>query len=315
VIVAGVAIGVVVGAISLHKPRTYTSTASFVPQAVNTDGSAMAGVAASFGLNVGGAGQTDSPQFYADLLTSDEILRPVATASYPSPVSLNGGSVPLSKILKLDEPDPETRIFKLEKTLRGMMEVNVNIRTGIIAVTITTAYPTLSRQLADTLLASVNAFNLAGRQSRAASDREFAEGRVESYQAELMSSERAYEEFLRSNRVINSPGLELQRDRYQRKIAMLQQVVTSLTQTYEQARIDEVRGTPVIRVLQRPRVPVEPNARGTIRKVFLGALVGSLLALVVAAAMERMRYAQAVGDPALTEFLSYFRSIFRRRVA
>ena len=313
VIGVGIVVGILVGVLSILKPHTYTTTSSFVPQAANNDRSAVAGVAASFGIAVGGSGQTDSPQFYADMLTSDEILRPVVSASYKDPAAPNQQPVPLAKILNVDVSNPEQRVFTLEKTLRGMMDVSVNVRTGVVTVAMTTAYPTLSQQLSDSLLASLNAFNLAGRQSRAASDREFAEGRLETYQADLMRSEQAYEEFLRSNRVVNSPALELQRDRYVRKIGMLQQVVTSLTSTYEQAKIDEVRNTPAIRVLQQPRVPVEPNGRGTIKKVFLATMVGGLLALVFAATMERLSYARAAGDPAMSEFLSYFGSVFRRR--
>ena len=46
---------------------------------------------------------------------------------------------------------------------------------------------------------------------------------------------------------------------------------------YEQARIDEVRNTPVITVVEPPDLPTRPNPRRTVLKGLLGLIVGLLM--------------------------------------
>src|SRR5437660_12923811 len=60
-------------------PRTYTVTTSLMPDSRGV-GPSVSGLAAQFGIPVESGDPTQSPQFYLELLTSDEILRGVATA-------------------------------------------------------------------------------------------------------------------------------------------------------------------------------------------------------------------------------------------
>jgi len=89
------------------------------------------------------------------------------------------------------------------------------------------------------------------RQSQAAAERGFTEERMAEAQEELRAAENELQRFLQNNRQFqNSPELVFQHDRLQRRVAMRQQVYTSLVQSYEQARIDEVPNTPVITVVE-----------------------------------------------------------------
>ena len=55
----------------------------------------------------------------------------------------------------------------------------------------------------------------------------------------------------------------------------------ALLQSYEQARIGEVRDTPVITVVGPPVEPALPDSRLAVAKAFLAGVVGFLVALVV----------------------------------
>lgn len=303
-LMAGLAIAaaVVVGAFSMMQARTFTSSASFAPQSATPDRAGVASLAASFGIAIGGASTAESPQFYADLLMSDEILRRVAMLSYEADAATKT-PVPLAGLLKVTLSDPDRSLEETLTRLRRMIVVRPNLRTSVVGVSVTAPSPALAQQLADSLLSSVNAFNLKSQQSRASAERHFAEGRLREYQAGLAAAEDEYEEFLRANRVINSPGLQLQSNRLQRHINMLQTVVTSLTSATEQARIDEVRSTPAIRVVESPRAPVNPNARGTVKKAALASMLGVLLGLVYLVLIERLRYARSAGDASIEELL------------
>src|SRR2546422_4915569 len=59
------------------RPRTFTSSASFIPQSRRLVPSGAAGLAAQLGFAVPGDGSGDSPAFYVDLLQTQDILRQV----------------------------------------------------------------------------------------------------------------------------------------------------------------------------------------------------------------------------------------------
>jgi hypothetical protein len=68
--------------------------------------------------------------------------------------------------------------------------------------------------------------------------------------------------------------------------------------------------------LERPRVAVEPKARGTVRIAILAGVAGGLPALFVVIATERLRHAAVHGDADVKELLRYGGSLLplsRRR--
>ena len=84
--------------------------------------------------------------------------------------------------------------------------------------------------------------------------------------------------FLVENRQFsNSPQLTFEHDRLQRQVAMRQVLVTAMAQAYEQARIDGVRNTPVITVIDQPEPPPLPDRCGRLLTLMLG-LTGGLVA-------------------------------------
>jgi uncharacterized protein involved in exopolysaccharide biosynthesis len=290
---------VVAGAIALQTKRTYTSTALFTSQSGGPD-SRVQSIAATLGLSMGGAAQTESPQFYADLVKSDEILNRVATTRFP-----NGGTTAaLPELLRIKEPDSAKRVYETVKELREIVDVHTNLRTGVIDVAVRTQSASLSAQVADSLLSILNAFNLASRRTRATNEREFSENLLIDYRGKLKHAEDEYEDFLRSNVIVRGPQLTLQDDRHRREIAMLQTIVNTLATSHEQARLDEVRNTPAINVIGRPRPAVVPNPRGAFKKALLAALAGAIAALLYVIIVERIRHARAAGDEDLEELLA-----------
>jgi uncharacterized protein involved in exopolysaccharide biosynthesis len=84
----------------------------------------------------------------------------------------------------------------------------------------------------------------------------------------------------------------------------IQTLVNSLAGAFEQARIDEVRSTPAISVVERPRPAVRPDPRGTPRKAAMGGLAGLVAGLVFAILRERLRHARVENDPDVLEMLA-----------
>jgi hypothetical protein len=65
-------------------------------------------------------------------------------------------------------------------------------------------------------------------------------------------------------------------------------VFTSLAEAYEQARVEEVRNTPVLTVVDPPEVPALPEPRWIAVKALAGLLLGAMLVAVWAFGVEMM---------------------------
>lgn len=290
-----IATAAIVSLVSLIRPRTYTVTSSFVPQS-RRQTSAVSGLATQLGLAVP-VEPGQSPSFYGDLVKSRPILE--AAAEGPYSVVVDGDSVTgtLADVLKIHEENERLSRDAAVEELDLAVSVGVSLRTGVVSVDVKTRYADLSAQIARRLLDLVNSFNLETRQSQAAAERRFVEGRLQEAKQALRQAEDVLQAFLLRNRDYRgAPELSFQQDRLARDVTMQQQIYASLAQSYEQARIEEVRDTPVITVLAAPQVPAHPDRRGLIKKGFLALVIGALLGFLVAAWREYMGGAE-LGEP------------------
>ena len=278
----------------------FTTQASFRPQGSEASGSQLMALAGQFGVNVPGGGEELSPAFYQELLQSREILFRVADRSY----EVEGMAArPLIDILEIEK---DTEALRIEAAIRRLREdlisVSTGRETGIVTVEVTTEWPELSKAIADRLLDEIQVFNLETRRSQAMAERVFIEARTDSAQAALLSAEAEMETFLQANRSFDdSPELTFQHERLQRAISLRQQVYTGLVQALDEARIAEVRDTPVITVLQAPFFPPGPDDRSLVLAVALGMVLGGMGGVVLAFVVEAVRR-PAPGDPAREDF-------------
>jgi uncharacterized protein involved in exopolysaccharide biosynthesis len=163
------------------------------------------------------------------------------------------------------------------------------LRTGVVSLRVTMPDPRLAADVNRRILELLDRWNLESRQSQAAAERRFTEQRMTEAGQELRQVENRLQEFLQRNRDYqNSPQLSFEHDRLAREIAMRQQVYTTLAQAFEQARIDEVRDTPVLSVIDAPEAPAIPDGRGVVSSAVLGAALGILLGILLVLAKEQV---------------------------
>jgi uncharacterized protein involved in exopolysaccharide biosynthesis len=283
----GAAAFLIVGIVAVLRPRTYTSTARFMPQSSEGNMSRLSGIAASFGVAVPGADPGSSPAFYSDLLRSRDILRRTVETRYAFAAdgdSIRGTLVELSRV---KGATPAIRRDAAARDLLENIEVLTSRETGTIDLEVSTPWPELSRQVASHMLRLVSEFNLNRRQTKAGAERRFVETRVRESLDSLRVAEAALEAFLQRNREYrNSPQLVFAYDRLDREVRMRQQLYTTLIQSYESARIDEVRNTPVITVMEAPDLPARPDARLALVKAVLAGIVGVGLGAWIGALRE-----------------------------
>ena len=277
-------LGAVVGLLVARvPPAKFRSSAAFTPQSgAQSSLGGLASLAGQFGVQVPGVEGGDSPEFYQELLGSREILGPVLEESYE--VGDDGERRTLVELIDEGGRTPAERLDRaLEWFRRKALSSSVVRQTGIVDVSVTTRWPEVSLGAASDILAGIQDFDLQTRQTRARAERAFLEGRVDEARDDLLATESELQAFLQQNRQFSgSPELQFRYERLQRAVATRQQVYTGLVEAYEQARIQEVRNTPVITVLEEPILPPRRQPRGTVLKTLLGLILGGGLGLAAA---------------------------------
>lgn len=290
-LLVGAAAGLLIGTIAavLQRP-VYSSTFSFTSQGEQDLARAgLAGVAGQLGLDLGAMGSSaPPPQLYADLLLTREVLTPIAVDSFAVTGEPGAAKVALSRLLRV--PDADSGVVT-ERTIRKLrMDVIVTTvaaqTTGVVTVQVRTRSPHLSRAIAEGLLAGLGRFNQVIRQSQAREERRFAAERNDSARVELRDAEDSLERFLSQNRELASSRLTLERDRRERDVRLREEVVRTLAELLERARLGEARDTPQLTVLERPNLTSRPDSRLRVAAVVLGLVGGLFVALLLAMRRE-----------------------------
>lgn len=307
--IAAPALAAALGAgLAMVWPKTWAATTSFVPeQAISGGSNGILGAIGSIGSLLGSNGGalskiSDGPsgEFYADVLTSQELL--VSTLKSEFPDSSGGGrSKPLLELMEPKGSTPIQRLGNATRALRKKTVVELTRRSGIVKLTVTLRNPVLAARVADRMLVLLNQFNLDRRQRTSADQRRFAEVRLMTARKELDSIAKVRQAFLEENRELyNSPRLMARYDELDRLVQIKEGVLLGLTRTFEESRVTEVKDTPLIAVVDHAMVPDRPEQRplpwaGAAAIIGLLAGLGSAIIAAVRSRSQREQEA-AVGS-------------------
>ena len=310
------AVGLVLGAaLALFRPLTYTTNFSFLPQSEKDSRASLAGLATQFGIALPalGGGESQPPQFYVDLLSTREILGPIARDSVTAE---DGRRVSMHEFLHVSGDDSalvEQRTMR--KLSMDAITAVISGKTGVISVRVRTRSRDGSQRIAERLIERLGYFNLVTRQSQAREERRFTEGRLAEARAALRESEDNLLRFTESNRDIsNSAAGALRRNRLQREVDMQQQIVTSLAQQYEENRIREVRNTPVLTVIEAPVPAPSRDSRHGVLILFLAVLAALTVGVLAVVSRDVVRRSRG-RDPGLELLSAEWQRLRARRGA
>lgn len=282
-------------ALSFVLPPTYRAQTSFVttdagvqlPQGLSALAAepGMSGLASQLGIG-SSRDPSVSPDFYAQLLDSRELLTRIVTSRFADPRT-PGDSATLVQIYRIRSRDPARAVESAIKKLHRATWVTFDAKTNFVVLRVDARWPELSAEIANRAVRLVSAFNKEQRYSRARAKREFLEGRVADAQTELRATEDSLQSLYERNRLWqSSPSLIVEARRRQRQVDEANALYVSLRQQYEAARIDEVNNTPVITVVDPA---VLPKLRQWPHRGFMAltaAIVGLGLGLIWGAARE-----------------------------
>lgn len=250
-------------------PKTWAATTSFVPEQAISGGSngilgAIGSIGSLLGDNGGALGKlSDGPsgEFYADVLTSQELLVATLKSEYDDPRA-PGTKRPLLDIVEPKGESPGQRLGNATRALRRKTTIELTRRSGIVKLTVRLRDPALAADVANTMLVLLNKFNLDRRQRTSADQRRFAELRLLTARRELDSIASVRQAFLEENRALsNSPRLLARYDELDRLVQVKEGVLLGLTRTFEENRVSEVKDTPLIAIVDHAMVPDRPEQR------------------------------------------------------
>lgn len=289
--------------LGLTAGRVYKSEAAFIPQGAQ-DVSGLAGLGAQFGIRLpAGGGSAWGPPVYVALLRSETLLTPIATDTFPIPEENRRGA--LMDLLKIQGPSEPIRAMYTVMRLQQIVRVDEDRRLNAVRISVTTDWPSLSYELVTRLVDAVNQFNLQTRRSQASAERQLAERQAAAAEQALREAEDRLQVFLQENRsnIAGTPRLQFTRDRLQRDVQLRDQVYSSLLQGREDARLREVRDTPVITMLEAPRLAVVREPRRSVRKAVMYGLAWTALAIVAVFLFEGFAELKRSGRPETRQLL------------
>jgi uncharacterized protein involved in exopolysaccharide biosynthesis len=302
--------GGVAAALALASPRSYEAAASFVPNGAGEGASAQIGsIAAQLGMSLVTSQPGQSPAFYGELLQTRGILHDAVQTRYRVRDGSRVVTGNLVHFYGLDDPDtapaagPSPAEAAIE-ALKRSVSTSVSPETGVVQVKVVAEQPALAEAIAGRLIALTEDFDQNKRRTQASARRVFSEARLNESRAELRAAEGRLQGFVSHNRMFSQSALQmLEYNRLQQELLLRQQVYAALAQAYEQARIDEVKNTPVITVLESPQGAARPLSRGVVPQTGFGVLLGLAIAISLALVREKARLAASTRSPELDEFV------------
>ncbi len=183
-----------------------------------------------------------------------------------------------SLVITFGEEDPAPIWREKARVELGNRIVPTQSQTGLILVEIWMEDPILVYDIAKYIGDAVVRFNNEINSDYWRQNREFIEKRMEEVKKELEKAEQALIDFQTENRrITDSPELQMILIRFTRDVEIQTQLYITLQNEYELARIEEVKDTPSILILDEAYYPAGKNKPKRIKIILMSMVVGFIL--------------------------------------
>lgn len=274
---------IILSVIYLFLRQDLFISTSKITSSHNTGGqlSQMSNIASSFGIT-NPFSNSNEKYVYTDLIRSRYITLPLLEEK----VSVNGGKYLALYILLTNSQDlhgvSEDQIKEIAHyRLLDMIKVNEDKKSGIFTINIVSDDPLFSYEINSRLIKSIDTHQKSHFKQKSFKTRLFIEKRISETKIELTKSENDLKSFMDSNRRIeNSPTLLLEQQRLQRDVNVLTQVFTALKQQLESTKIEEVRDSDYVVIVDPPNIPLKTANANPFRVTLFAALGSFFISLL-----------------------------------
>ena len=255
----------------------YTSTAKIMSSTSAGGGlSQAAGIAAQFGINIP-TSQTETKWVYPEIIKSRTLAKSLLKRKFDT--NEFGTKKSLLQILTYGNQEPKIGVDTLntmavDKLLK-MIDISENMKTAILTLSIKASEPSLAAEINQALIEELDAHQREYNKSKTSETRQFIDERILSIEKELQNAENNLKNFMdRNRRIENSPALQLEQQRLGREVTVLTGVFTTLKQQLETTKIEEVKESDYVVVLDLPEIPLKPINQNKRMNVILAGILG-----------------------------------------
>jgi uncharacterized protein involved in exopolysaccharide biosynthesis len=269
--------------VSFFAEPSYTSTSKIMSSSNQGAVGSAAGFAAQLGISM--PLNTRGPNWvYSEILLSRTLARSVLNRKFDT--YQFGEQVSLLEILTHDEEkidlDDQVRKAIAINTYLGMVSVSKDPKTAILTLSVKAAEKRLSAGINKAIIEELNSHQKKYNKSKANETKQFIQGRILDTEKELIEAEEELKIFNdRNRRIGNSPELQLAQQRLSREVTVLIGVFTSLKQQLETTKIEEVKDSEYVVVLDPPNIPINRSTPKKKQLVIMAGILGVLTAVVV----------------------------------
>ena len=246
--------------------KRYTSTLSVMPNQSESSMSSLGMLVQDFAID---AGSGNFP--ISEIANSNSILDKIYNRSFDS--NTNQGKISLADLLDTNKTTLINRIMVIitnkdlnnsamlkYSTIKKFKEERLNIKydrkTNITSISVTVEDPLAAKQIADSFYDEISFFINKTINDSGKMKQNFLNQRIQSIESELVSNEKILEDFLNKNKSINqSPKLLQELSRIQREVILKETAYLLLKKELEVARIDEVKRTLKLIIIEKPDIP------------------------------------------------------------
>jgi uncharacterized protein involved in exopolysaccharide biosynthesis len=269
------------------KP-VYTSTSKIMSSSSSGGMSQAAGLAAQFGIAIP-TGQSEPKWVYPEIIKSRTLAKVMLKRKFDT--NEFGLQKSLLQILTYGSDEPEFNLVTLEtmavNNLLKMIEVSEDMKTAILTLNINALEPSFAAEVNQALIEELDAHQRKYNKAKTSDTKQFIEERIIDTEKELMVAEEDLKVFMdRNRRIENSPALQLEQQRLGREVTVLTGVFTTLKQQLETTKIEEVKESDYVVVLDPPEVPLQRSKPNKKLMVILAGILGIGLGLVLAFVIE-----------------------------
>ena len=220
----------------------------------------MIGIAAQFGFSVPSA-EGEEAWISLDMLRSRNLARKMLPYKFNS--KTYGENKTLFDILtdgiEKQAFDKNTLETLAIDNFQNMLMVSENTKTSIYTLRVITSEAILSMNINKQIINELEDNQKQYVKLKSTKTKQFIQERIIETEVSLRKAEENLKEFrTRNRRIENSPSLLLEQQRLTRETAVLTGVFTTLKQQLENAKIDEVKESEHLIIIEDPEIPLYP---------------------------------------------------------
>ncbi len=271
------------------KP-VYSSTAKIMSSSGGSSISQASGLAAQFGLNIP-TGQSEPKWVYPEIIKSRTLARSMLKQRFDT--NKFGKQKTLLQILTYGKKKPDfsldtLQVYGVAKLLK-MISASEDLKTGIMTLVVEAPEPKLASEINSVLIEQLDSHQREYNKAKTSDTKQFIEGRILDTEKELIAAEEALKVFMdRNRRIENSPALQLEQQRLGREVTVLTGVFTTLKQQLETTKIEEVKESNYVIVLDPPEVPLSPSKPNKKLMVIIAITLGIGFGIVISFILDAL---------------------------